>query len=150
MCYSVIYPLPFNQTPIDNYQAWSTGVKTGTPQSNATRNSTLIQAQNLKNSIKSCKMIQIHSNFQLRPQVFPKNIHPPTTSNGSVTSDRSSSSSRSSMPTVPAVAALAGALRGGSGAAEEFRGGVALQQAPEGILCGDGWPVRFPSGYLVS
>lgn len=59
------------------YQAWSTGVKTGTPQSNATRNSTLIQAQNLKNSIKSCKMIQIHSNFQLRPQVFPKNIHPP-------------------------------------------------------------------------
>ena len=50
MCYIVIYPLPFNQTPIDNYQAWSTGVKTGTPQSNATRNSTLIQAQNLKKS----------------------------------------------------------------------------------------------------
>mmetsp|Transcript_1090 Transcript_1090/g.2431 ORF Transcript_1090/g.2431 Transcript_1090/m.2431 type:complete len:202 (+) Transcript_1090:598-1203(+) len=29
-----------------------------------------------------------------------------------------------------------GALRGGSGAAEEFRGGVALQQAPEGIQQG--------------
>ena len=38
---------------------------------------------------------------------------------------------------------------GARGAAEEFRGAVALQQAPEGILR-DGWPGRVPSGDLVS
>ena len=42
--------------------------------------------------------------------------------------------------TVPRVAALAGPSAEEAVAAEEFRGGVALQQAPEGILCGDGWP----------
>ena len=90
-------------------------------------------------------MIQIHSNFQLRPQVFPKNIHP-----HDLQRQRHLRPQQQLVQVVHAHGARGrgahGALRGGSGAAEEFRGGVALQQAPEGILCGDGLAVRFPSG----
>ena len=149
MCYSVIYPLPFNQTPIDNYQAWSTGVKTGTPQSNATRNSTLIQAQNLKNSIKSCKMIQIHSNFQLRRQVFPKNIHPPRPPTAASPQTAAAARPGRPCPRCPRSRRSRGPPR-----RKRCSGRVpwrcSVATGPGGHPVRRWLAVRFPSGYLVS